>query len=434
MQTLSRVKKHFLLLIYSGSLIYLGYFAIQNQFSGLITAYLFAFFSFILLIEKCPPAFLIKRFLPCVILVKCLLVFAFPHLSDDIYRFWWDGIIAVHNMDPYAHTPAEIMLSLQDNTLKDMLDQKFNFLNSPNYYSVYPVICQWIFRFAALCSGENIIVFNLILKLLFLVSDILILFVLSKALANQGLQKQLALIYYANPLCIIELNVNLHFELFVILFFVLAMYFYTSKQPLLSGLSLALSVSSKLISAIWIPLFIGKPFLKKYNYLFLALTSFFYPIVPYIENYRSSLNLYYAQFEFNSFIYRMWIEILDSKQLFEFKSKLGHFQLALFLLFYIVFSIYYFSISYTKQIYRSAWIVLFVYLLLSTTVHPWYITPLVALSVFNFRKSTYAWSMLIPLSYARYDAGFQEYESYFILSEYLIVLMVFINELLHIRK
>jgi hypothetical protein len=43
------------------------------------------------------------------------------------------------------------------------------------------------------------------------------------------------------------------------------------------------------------------------------------------------------------------------------------------------------------------------YYLLATIVHPWYLTPLVALSVFTRYRYTFVWSGLVVLSYAAYQ-------------------------------
>ena len=40
------------------------------------------------------------------ILLRLALVPALPNLSDDVYRFVWDGRLAVMGMDPLAATPV----------------------------------------------------------------------------------------------------------------------------------------------------------------------------------------------------------------------------------------------------------------------------------------------------------------------------------------
>jgi hypothetical protein len=59
---------------------------------------------------------------------------------------------------------------------------------------------------------------------------------------------------------------------------------------------------------------------------------------------------------------------------------------------------------------------------MSTTVHPWYITPLVALAVFSDYKFPIVWSILIIFSYAGYsETGYTE-NLWLVFTEYLLVL------------
>ena len=40
-------------------------------------------------------------------LMRLLLLFSFPALSDDIYRFIWDGRLLLNLTDPYKQLPSE---------------------------------------------------------------------------------------------------------------------------------------------------------------------------------------------------------------------------------------------------------------------------------------------------------------------------------------
>lgn len=70
-----------------------------------------------------------------------------------------------------------------------------------------------------------------------------------------------------------------------------------------------------------------------------------------------------------------------------------------------------------------------IYLLLATTVHPWYITTLVMCSVVTGYKYPIVWSLFIALSYATYRTI--PYQENLVLTaiEYIAVLAVLISEL-----
>jgi hypothetical protein len=69
------------------------------------------------------------------------------------------------------------------------------------------------------------------------------------------------------------------------------------------------------------------------------------------------------------------------------------------------------------------------YYLLSTTVHPWYITTPLLLSVFTKYKFPIVWSLLVMLSYSAYGKeGFSE-NIWLVAIEYIVVVGYFIWEL-----
>ena len=40
---------------------------------------------------------------------RLVLFFAYPWLSEDFYRFIWDGFVIGENINPYEYTPSELM-------------------------------------------------------------------------------------------------------------------------------------------------------------------------------------------------------------------------------------------------------------------------------------------------------------------------------------
>ncbi|MDQ2794026.1 MAG: hypothetical protein M3Y12_08465, partial [Bacteroidota bacterium] len=77
-----------------------------------------------------------------------------PALSDDVYRFRWDGLLVAHGVNPFRFRPDELIADGARTALPDPaarartlpeLQQLYRRLNSPHYYSVYPPVCQAIF-------------------------------------------------------------------------------------------------------------------------------------------------------------------------------------------------------------------------------------------------------------------------------------------------
>ncbi len=421
------------LLFFSLSLIFIGYYSIQNQFISILLPFIIAFTAFRFLYKSSDSDSAFNELFLILVLIKCILLFSFPHLSDDIYRFWWDGYLSNHDFNPYAFSPQTLITQIHDEELLKPLQKYYVHLNSPEYHTIYPLVCQWLFRISARISGDNIYIFNLVLKFIFLIADGLILYFLIKLTRIFQLPKKNVFLFWANPLCIIELNSNLHFEIFLILFFLVSVFLSVNRKWFHSGLQLGMSIVSKLISILWVPLFIRRSSLPKNLFLFLSgilipVAIFLYSIFPTIRNYQDSIELYFQKFEFNSFLYKPLLTLFINQDWHQSKILLNLILPGLFGSIYLIIILRRWIKNSSFFPFKSAWMILFLYLLSSTTVHPWYIAPLIAFSIFTFSKSSFVWSFLILVSYIRYDHALLPYESILITLEYLTVVGFVIYE------
>jgi hypothetical protein len=82
-----------------------------------------------------------------------------------------------------------------------------------------------------------------------------------------------------------------------------------------------------------------------------------------------------------------------------------------------------------KQIFSGMMFALVIYYLFATTVHPWYISMILILSVFTNYKVGVIWSMLIMLSYFAYSNPAFSENMLFITIEYLCILVVLVFEI-----
>ena len=70
-----------------------------------------------------------------------------------------------------------------------------------------------------------------------------------------------------------------------------------------------------------------------------------------------------------------------------------------------------------------------VYLLLSTTVHPWYLAIPLFLSVFTRFRFMLIWSLLVILSYSAYSNAQYDENLWLVALEYISVIGYFLYEL-----
>jgi hypothetical protein len=353
-------------------------------------------------------------------------IFCFPNLSDDIYRFFWDGILMQNGISPYAHLPSQL---IDENFLLENLKQVFPLLNSPDYYSIYPPINQVFFYLFAFI--KDIIGFAIGLKILYAVCHFLAWYGWDKFISKD----EFYLLYFANPLVIIEGIGNLHAEI-VMIAFLIATYISIEKyKPSLAGLTLALAVSVKLLPLMLLPyLFLKykknhqlKPFLISF-----MLTCFvcFVPLVWSldIENLIKSVDLYFRKFEFNASLYYIerWLGFRLSG--YNQINLIGPLNGLVTMIIILYFS-YKNSNSDENNFLKMGYISFMVYLLLATTVHPWYIMTPLFFSLQIRYWHVVVWSFVSILSYANYYGAQYEVKYWMIALEYVVLFGWMIYEL-----
>ena len=128
---------------------------------------------------------------------RVISLFFDPLLSDDYYRFIWDGMLMHEGVHPMAYTPSYLMQHPEIVSLNDAL---FSQLNSQNYYSVYPPVAQWIFRLSFEINGMHFGGHVLFYKGLLIATDAVIAYLLYHLLLLKKQPTQRVLWYALNPL------------------------------------------------------------------------------------------------------------------------------------------------------------------------------------------------------------------------------------------
>jgi hypothetical protein len=107
-------------------------------------------------------------------------LFAPVYLSDDLYRYLWDGQLVVEGLNPYAETPRDAaILGYGDREL-------LGHLNSPHYHSTYPPIAQGLFALSVLLEDLTGFTEGRALRLLFILADLIAIFFLTRAWSDFG--------------------------------------------------------------------------------------------------------------------------------------------------------------------------------------------------------------------------------------------------------
>jgi hypothetical protein len=368
---------------------------------------------------------------------------AVPALSDDYHRFRWDGLLVAEGQNPYLHRPDELLSATNewlvdeaDQPVRQLLSELYPKLNSPHYYSVYPPVCQAVFGAAAWLFPQSERGFIIMLRLVILLAEAGTALLLISLLRGFGQPRQQALWYVLNPLVIVELTGNLHFEALLICGLLAAWWALTRGRWSWSAGALGLAVATKLLPLLLLPFLIRRldwgAFLRYVGVVGLVLGGVLAPFfsAELLSNIGRSLDLYFHTFEFNASIYYVLRAIGYWLVGYNTISTLGT-GLALaagLLILCLAWREKQPSFATLGQVLLLA---LTAYYLLATIVHPWYLAPLVALSCFTSYRYPIVWSGLIMMSYAAYQTSAYTENLILVGLEYCIVLGVLLWESSH---
>ena len=372
------------------------------------------------------------------LIFRFLFIFSIPILSQDFYRFIWDGLLLNNGWSPYAFSPNEFMTNnlVVENPIFEILHSKMGEL-SAQHYSNYPPLNQLGFSLATYWFPNSIFGSILLMRLLIILADLGVFFVGKSLLNHLGLPIERIGWYFLNPLIIIELTGNLHWEGVMLIFFLLGVWLLINNRVIGAAITFGLSVLTKLIPLLFLAVFIRHQTIKRnllmgvsgVTFCVLFSLPFFFSVG--LENYLNTLQLWFKNFEFNGSIYYIIRWIGYQVKGYNIIRQLG--EITPFIILFAVFAFSFFrSKKKLDQVFESMLLLLAFYYFIASIVHPWYVITLVSLSLFTRYRFALVWSALVPVSYVTYgNPNFSE--NYLLIGlEYSLVYGVLLYEL--VRK
>jgi hypothetical protein len=412
--------------------IWIGYGTVRIDFGQLLILFGFLSILYILALQRKLFNIGFPLIIGSAMLLRASLLFMTPNLTDDYFRYIWDGLLFTHGYNPYLVLPSQFINS--SHFVTGITESLYAGLNSPNYYTVYPPVCEFIFGLSAKLAGDNILGNVIIIRLVILLAEFGVIIFLRRLVSKLALSPNVIAIYAFNPLVIIELTGNLHLEAVMLLFLVLAIYLLVLKKQLYAALSFGLAVGVKLLPLIFLPLLIRRMGLTK-SIIFYAIvgTTLVVLFLPFyntdlIPNFLSSLRLYFQTFEFNASLYYVlrWVGYQIAG--YNIVAILGTALAVAAFIIIITIAVLEKTITWLS-LFQSMLMCLTAYFLMVTTVHPWYITSLVLISLFTSYRYPIVWSAVIILSYAAYRTVPYSENLWLVAVEYIVVLSCMVYEL-----
>lgn len=177
------------------------------------------------------------------VLFRLSILFAPPYLSDDIYRYVWDGRVQAAGINPYRYIPAAPELAhLRDDVIYPKINRR------EWAHTIYPPAAQVVF-FLTTRISESVVW----MKATMLIFELVTIWAVAQLLTLLGRPRQLLLLYAWHPLVIWEFAGSGHVDAIAIGFIALAFLAWQKKSNLGAGFTLACATIVKLFPMVVLP-------------------------------------------------------------------------------------------------------------------------------------------------------------------------------------
>jgi len=332
------------------------------------------------------------------VLFRVILLFASPpSLSTDVYRYIWDGRLMNAAVNPYVH-------AVDSPLLDPFHSPQRNFVNHSWMASPYLPTAQAFFAVVYRLASGSPLAFQVAALTLDLLTGLFVIDLLRRL----GLPEACSLIYLWNPLVMVEFSHGAHVDALMILLMVVALWaLVVPRSMVFSAIALAAATLTKGLPILFLPVVVRR---WQWRHVLLYAALVVAVCVPFAlgagwgllgpldgEGLLGALRIYADQWNYNSGIYH-WLEVLLSGHstpgvvppeavgrapIIAAKSIV---MISLGLVLFFVWRMAR-EIPDDLSLLRLALVPLVAYLLLTTTVHPWYVTLIIPLLPFLASRS-----------------------------------------------
>ena len=316
--------------------------------------------------------------------------------SDDIYRYLWEGKLQLNGISPYSHPP-------EASSLEHLRDGFFSGINHKHLSTIYPPLTLMVFAAADYVSHTIIS-----MKAVFLIFDVLSIFILLRFLRVMGKGPHNVLTYAWSPLILISFAARGHCDSLQIFLVILALYLCAIRRNLGTAVSIGLAVMSKFIFIIIAPFLIQGKKLRYVIILFSVIAILYLPYVSAGKGLFSTLIHFGTQYHFNdSAHFLIFCLCIGSPLASKIVTALIFGSVLLFLYKrHLIFSITdnnensplsnggsekRGNIEMINFVLNYAFVAIGTFLILAPTLHPWYLTWIIPFLCFNKNR---AWLVL----------------------------------------
>jgi len=318
------------------------------------------------------PKLGLKHLIWVALAVRMILVFSPVSLSDDVFRYLWEGHVAWSGANPYLHAPDSAAL---DGLGAEALRAK---VAHGHVSAIYPPLTVWFFGLLAQVSTEAWIA-----KLAMGLADVGVVWTLGLILAARHRHLGPAWLYALHPLGAVESAGSGHMEALALLCVLQAVHAWERRREG-SGWAV-LGMWIKLLPAVLLPrVWRGRPILFV-SAMLVGLASL-WPFLDAGPALMSGMNAYVRHWSFNGALFPLF-ELCFGQHARPVAMAVG----ALVVLR---------AVRVYPDLGRIALWAGGTFVLLSPTVHPWYVLWAWVPALLCGVRSWTVLATLVPLSYA----------------------------------
>lgn len=312
---------------------------------------------------------------------RVIMLFATPALSDDVYRYAWDGRVQWAGINPYWFAPAAAELAhLRDARI-------YPHINHPELPTIYPPGAQVAFWLGYGMSGGIAGI-----KVVLACADLLAGWLLVRLLGHFNQRAQWVLIYLWHPLVVVEIAGNGHLEALGIAAVLGALYCFFKGRDYIALGALGGGVLVKFLPVVLLPAFVRWKGWRPLNWPALLIAPCVVPLgyLPFAwagAPVFGSLGTYAQHWSFNSAAFDVLVLLCGDGQLARGIIAALFVGIALWLSWRRVSAL------------RHAYLTIAAFVLLTPTLHAWYVVWLIPFLAFYRHPALIAFSLLVVLSY-----------------------------------
>ena len=211
-----------------------------------------------------------------------------PELSDDVYRYIWDGRLQNMGIDPYSSSPSDPELHVFHTPTTRLT-------NNSDLPTIYPPGAQIFFRIVTMLSED---VFAM--KFALTICEIATAWLLLKWLALAGKSPWWVLVFAWNPLTSIEISGGGHIDALGMLLIMASALWLRQGRSLPAVLAFTFSITVKFLPLVLIPIFWRRVKIRDVVLAGLLIIALYIPFLS--KDFQlpiGSLTYYFEKWRFN---------------------------------------------------------------------------------------------------------------------------------------